>query len=261
MARQPSTAHRVLSLIIKPLIAALLVSLLFKSYFQSSPNPQKDAHPHISKALIVASTRSSNLTWLSSVPKHWTPYVYTADDPSAQLTVPVNKGNEAMVILTYILDHWEALPDVMFFHHDHAQAWHQAFTSVYELTHLNAASALKDGYLSPRCLGGCENVIELPGDVVPLAELNDKTERHVQIATVLHEFLRDDEGRRVKVPSKIASPCCAQFVVSRERVRARGRETWEGLREWLRRTEMSSVSSGRVLEYTWHLWFGMEPVL
>lgn len=63
------------------------------------------------------------------------------------------------------------------------------------------------------------------------------------------------------MPERIAAPCCAQFAVSREAVRRHGLEWWVRLRKWLIETELDNRSSGRVLEYTWHLWFGMEPVL
>jgi Protein of unknown function (DUF3431) len=158
-----------------------------------------------------------------------------------------------MVYLTYIIDNYDSLPDIVFFHHDHAQAWHQQFSSTYELAHFNPLSVLKHGYLSPRCLPGCENIIELSGDVAPLDDLKG-TPRHVQIASVLHEFLGEE------LPERIAAPCCAQFAVSREAIRGRSLETWKGLREWLVGTGLDSRSSGRVLEYTWHLWFGMEAV-
>ena len=96
--------------------------------------------------------------------------------------------------------------------------------------------------------------------MAPLDDLKGTT-RDVQISSVLHEFLRDREGKKMKVPQKIAAPCCAQFFVSREAILARPLETWVGLRKWLIETPLDSRSSGRVLEYTWHLWFGMEDVL
>ena len=39
----------------------------------------------------------------------------------------MNKGNEAMAYLTYIIDHYEALPGIMLFVHAHRdgfKAWH-----------------------------------------------------------------------------------------------------------------------------------------
>ncbi len=165
-----------------------------------------------------------------------------------------------MVYLTYIIDNYHTLPDVMFFHHDHERAWHQLFSSEYELTRLNLETVVRDGYVSPRCLPGCENVIELSGDVAPLSDLRGAG-RDVQISTVLAEFLRDEKGDRVPVPEKIAAPCCAQFAVSREAVLRRPLGMWRGLRKWLIETDLESRKAGRVLEWTWHLWFGMEPVL
>jgi Protein of unknown function (DUF3431) len=255
--------HRILHFSARPLLA-VVAFLLVLQYLTSSPSPHppkpKDTHPHLSKHLIVASTLSSNLTWLypSLRATHWTPHIYVTDDPHA-LTVPKNKGNEAMVYLTYIIDNYDTLPDVMFFHHDHHQAWHQMFSSSYELAHLNLETVLKQGYVSPRCLPGCENVIELPGNVAPMSDLRTAS-RDVLISTVLKEFLRNSEGRKEGVPEKIAAPCCAQFAVSREAVRRRSLMTWVDLREWLLETNVDSGKAGRVLEWTWHLWFGMEPV-
>lgn len=113
---------------------------------------------------------------------------------------------------------------------------------------------MEQGYVSPRCLPGCENVIELPGDVVPLEDLHlPGTSRDVLISTILREFYG-------QVPSKIAAPCCAQFAVSREAVKRRPKENWIAIRRWLERTELDGGLAGRVLEWTWHLWFGMESV-
>ncbi|TVY22193.1 hypothetical protein LHYA1_G008996 [Lachnellula hyalina] len=257
---KPGRTQRLLSFTLKPLLLALFVSLIFHwTSRPSSPSFKKpiNPHPHLSKALVIASTTSSNLTWLTPAlqSSHWTPHIYTTDSPSAELTVPVNKGNEAMVYLTYIIDNYDTLPDIIFFHHDHAQTWHQQFSSAYELAHLNPLSVQKHGYLSPRCLPGCENVIQLSGDVAPLHDLKGSP-RDVQISSVLREFWSEDG----ELPEKIAAPCCAQFAVTREAVRRRGVETWRALREWLVKTDLDSRSSGRVLEYTWHLWFGMEAV-
>jgi hypothetical protein len=255
--------QRLATFAIRPLLAAVVFTLALR-YFTSSSSPQpkkpKDTHPHLTKHLIIASTRSSNLTWLypSLRTTHWTPHIYVTDDPHA-LTVPKNKGNEAMVYLTYIIDNYHNLPDVMFFHHDHHQAWHQMFSSSYELAHLNPDTILKQGYVSPRCLPGCENVFELPGNVAPMSDLRTAS-IDVLISTLLSEFLRDENGNRVGLPEKIAAPCCAQFAVSREAVRRRGLETWVGLREWLLETGVEGRQAGRVLEWTWHLWFGMEAV-
>jgi Protein of unknown function (DUF3431) len=51
-------------------------------------------------------------------------HLNVVDDPSAELQVPKNKGHEAMVYpTTYIVDHHDILPDVIFAHPDRI-TWH-----------------------------------------------------------------------------------------------------------------------------------------
>jgi len=223
--------------------------------------PLENLPSHVNKALIIASQSSSNISWLPSAAAagNWSLHTYITDGGATSLqplTVPSNKGNEAMVYLTYIIDNYHSLPDIMFFHHHHESAWHQTYPSPTELEFLNPFTVLDQGYVSTRCLSGCENVIELSGETVPVNQLVGRS-RDVQIASVLKEFMYAHE----ELPKKIAAPCCAQFVVSRDAVLERELETWVGLRKWLMETRLDSQSSGRVLEYTWHIWFGMEDIL
>lgn len=53
--------------------------------------------------MVVASRSGDNVTWLedSRYLPAWKKNIYRVDDPTARLTVPVNKGREAMVYLTY----------------------------------------------------------------------------------------------------------------------------------------------------------------
>lgn len=69
----------------------------------SSPLTQNDD----SVEMVVASTTRENVTWLHDYLLQWTKNIYVVDDPKAALTVPKNKGREAMVFLTY-----EVLPDI-----------------------------------------------------------------------------------------------------------------------------------------------------
>jgi hypothetical protein len=52
--------------------------------------------------LVVASMTKENVTWLNNYLTHWKKSIYVVDDPKSALTVPVNKGREAMVFLTYV---------------------------------------------------------------------------------------------------------------------------------------------------------------
>lgn len=52
--------------------------------------------------LVVASLKSENTSWVHEYLPDWPASIYVVDDPDAPLTVPKNKGNEAMVYLTYV---------------------------------------------------------------------------------------------------------------------------------------------------------------
>ena len=51
--------------------------------------------------LVVASTRADNTSWLYQFLAGWPKSVYIVDDGTAGLSVPQNKGREAMPYLTY----------------------------------------------------------------------------------------------------------------------------------------------------------------
>lgn len=54
------------------------------------------------KELVVASMAKDDVRWLEEFFGDWKRNVYVVDDESASLTVPRNKGREAMPFLTYV---------------------------------------------------------------------------------------------------------------------------------------------------------------
>lgn len=283
-----------MSLLFYPMLLAILLTIFAKMLFTSRPraltplpgspkiNSMKAVQPPplplpesqtqsaaatpnaaISKALVVASTTKDDTAWLSQIPpaQNWTIHHYRVDAPlSSELSVPSAKGNEAVVYLTYIIDHYDALPDITFFHHAHLTAWHQKMSSLEEVRRLRPEYVLMAGYASTRCLSGCENIVPLAGgrrgDWSQFARLDRKT----HLVTLLDAFLEPAKGETA-VPAKLAAPCCAQFAVSRERIRARSRDWWVDLREWVVNTPLQSINSGRLMEHLWHVWFGMPAEL
>ncbi|OIW26882.1 hypothetical protein CONLIGDRAFT_683831 [Coniochaeta ligniaria NRRL 30616] len=245
--------------ILRPLSLAVLLTLVCRLLFSSSPfpTPKTTSLPPSpkppTKALVLASTSTlppSDTAWLSSIPPSWSIHLYNTDLPGV---VPIQKGNEAMPYLTYIIDHYASLPDIIFFHHSHATSWHQSLSSLDEVLLLRPQYIQKTGYASPRCLPGCENLIPIADYAVDF-DLFHRVGRDVQLASLFDEFVNRSAGERV--PERIAAPCCAQFVVTRERVLRRGREWWVRLREWLVATPLGDLESGRLLEWTWHFWMG-----
>lgn len=68
---------------------------------------------------MVASISREDTRWIQRHFPSLDALDYVVDDPQANLTTPKNKGNEAVAYLTYIIDHYETLPDVSIFVHAH----------------------------------------------------------------------------------------------------------------------------------------------
>jgi Protein of unknown function (DUF3431) len=79
--------------------------------------PLEDRHQDVE--LVVASTKKQDTSWYSKYFPDWKFNIYIVDDPAAPLTVPQNKGHEAMVYLTYALPSriWFNLPVIVFCGH------------------------------------------------------------------------------------------------------------------------------------------------
>jgi len=59
---------------------------------------------------------------------------------------------------------------------------------------------------------------------------------------------------------KKSAPRAAQFAVSREQVLQRPREDYIRFRQWVIDTDKDDATSGRVMEFLWHVIFGKEAV-
>lgn len=62
------------------------------------------------------------------------------------------------------------------------------------------------------------------------------------------------------LPPTIGVACCAQFAVTREKIRERPIQDYKRYRQWLSETPLDNYISGRILEYSWHIIFGQPPV-
>ena len=62
------------------------------------------------------------------------------------------------------------------------------------------------------------------------------------------------------MPEYVHAPCCAEFVVSAERVRKHSKQFYASLLDWLRHTSNDRFWAGRIFEYVWHIIFGEEPI-
>jgi hypothetical protein len=213
------------------------------------------------KALVLGHTtqeaQHNALDWLNTDLPGIDLYIYVANNRSAPLHPPRNKGHEAMIYTTFIIDHYDDLPDVMLFMHAHRRAWHNADVlgndAAQMIRRLNAERVVRNGYVNMRCqwYPGC------PDWMQPKSKEMDTTKKEQQLLARAWKELFPGAG---EVPDVLAQPCCSQFALSRERVLALPRERYVQLRQWLMTTRLSDSISGRVFEYLWQYIFTGENV-
>ncbi|KAA6414304.1 MAG: hypothetical protein FRX48_02667 [Lasallia pustulata] len=226
-------------------------SLGFSLGFDDDDDPF--SHPPLrtvsDKVIVIAKMEREDTDWVAENLPDWQHAIYTVDNPNATLHTPANKGHESMAYLTYIIEHYDALPTIMALIHPRRNgfwaAWHTdtpLHDNVDSLRKLRTDFVRRNGYANLRCNWN------------PGCKLEQRNNAHVT-PQIWRELFAGTEA-----PGEIGATCCAQFAVSRERVLRRGRGEYERYRRWVLDTELEDRASGRVMEYLWHVIFGMETV-
>ena len=175
------------------------------------------------------------------------------------LHTPKNKGKEGMAYLTYIIENYQSLPGIVAFIHSHRdgypKAWHtdnEHYSNPEALKSLNLGFIRQRGYANLRCnwIPGCPDEMQVH---------RKPYEAHRSAEHVLEASWRELFNNS-NVPEVIGVACCGQFAVSRHRILTHGHSYYVHLREWLLQTKLDDATSGRVLEYLWHIIFGAPPV-
>ncbi|KAF4210240.1 hypothetical protein CNMCM8980_004719 [Aspergillus fumigatiaffinis] len=217
-----------------------------------------DEEFHRDGVIVMGRLESEDVRWVMKELPDWQHAIYTVDDPNARLRVKKNKGREANVYLQYIIDHYHKLPATIIFLHSHRggiKGWHTEFpdhSNVRTVRMLNVDFVQRNGYANLRCgwFPGC------PDEVQPFREPRNE-ERHAEHAfpDAWHYFFNG-----TKVPEVVAVACCAQFAVSRKQILERPLSDYLRYHQWVMETPWDDDTSGRVMEYMWHIIFGKEPV-
>ena len=207
--------------------------------------------------LVVAQLKSEDTSWIHQELPGIRADVYVVDDPYAEHRVPANKGHEAMVYLTYIIDNYDALPSVSIFAHAHRITWHNNdlldSDMVKAIRRLNLGYVQEHGYMNLRCHAqpGCRDNLHLD------ATEKDANKPEVMVFREVWSQLHPDKP----LPKTLSAPCCAQFAVSRDRIRSISRRQFEIWRDWLIGSKLEDRISGRIWEYTWHYIFSGQADL
>ncbi|KAH0556769.1 hypothetical protein GP486_005441 [Trichoglossum hirsutum] len=231
----------------------VFISVLFLLFFFPIPNHNtpstSESERSPEKELVVASLKDEDTLWLSEFFPDWRTNIYVVNDPSAPLTVPKNKGREAIAYLTYIISRYDTLPDVAVFIHSLRYQWHNEdpmYDGVSVLRSLQLNHVKKRGYVSLRCTWALGCPAELH-PLKPTTNTDDRSQSEAVYASVFHVLFPN-----TPVPEVVGAHCSSQFAVSRERVRERPKSEYKRIRDWLLATELDDQISGRVLEYSWH---------
>ncbi len=203
----------------------------------------------------MARTSAEDVSWVYHELSGFNLSIYTVNDPNATLTIPANKGHEAMAYLQYIIKSYDNLPDTVLFFHPHRSTWHNNILldldSAKTISRLNPAHVIRQGYFNARCHHdpGCPDWIHIDRPEGEWDLVKKKEEQYFTSETWLDLHPSD------AIPRTLSQPCCAQFAVSRERIRARRREEYEHYQDWLLKTPLEDEISGRIMEYNWQYIF------
>lgn len=94
--------HRLLACILLGLSLTLLLYHSVVIRYRCELRPHVLRSRYRDKELVFAATSSSNMDWVAEELGSWPANIYRSDDKEAPLTVPENKGNEAMAYLTFV---------------------------------------------------------------------------------------------------------------------------------------------------------------
>jgi hypothetical protein len=199
--------------------------------------------------IIVVSHYNEDLDWLDLFIGERIPHiVYTRSaDPLTRHNIKINKGREAVAYLQYIVDNYSNLPSLIAFVHGHRTSWHQKNPSDIVVA-LRALRWNKYNY-------------------TPLTSSNFMTEVTFRINTqdqqtkVNHELWRDVLQKELGPPpaNGTRAHCCASFVVKKEAVLAHPKIFYSNIIDYIVASPYSDQSTGRTLEFTWHIIFGDPP--
>lgn len=234
-----------------------------------SPPPERPPYG----AVVAAAQNDTDLSWMVSLEQKcvvaskcaivgcmgptadvcsWTMYPYNVDNPDnadRRLRLPMAKGHEAMVYLTYIIDNYDSLPWCTVFVHGHRDAWHQEDSIDRLLSNLNRTTLAEAGYVNLRCdwYPSCPAEIRpIEHDAIVWGPGVLRKESEAAIAGNWDQLFPGE-----KLPPTIASPCCAQFAVTQQTIRQWSLSDYKRMRDWLINTLLVDDVSGRVFEKLW----------
>jgi hypothetical protein len=187
--------------------------------------------------------------------------IYVADDPNSP--IPMNKGDEAMVYLSYLIDNYDALPDLMVFMHAGRTSWHNNailhFKSEPMVRRLRRSFVRDQGFVNLLCDESfrCANLFKATDQGYPAYILTRERHGKGSLESQYDKFQEvwDAIFPSQPIPLSLGCPDGAQFALTRQTARGVPLDRLKALRQWIIDTQLKSFQAGGVFERTWHMIF------
>ncbi len=240
------------------------ISRTQESLDSADSSPSSRFHPGVpkplgstySRVMVIPRLKSDNISWVLDELPDINTAVYIANDPLAALHPPKNKGHEVMIYLSYIINHYNTLPDIIVFMHAHRWTHHNnallAYDAAEMVRRLNSDYITREGYVNMRCnwSPGCPEWLH-SGNA---RESLEKQEEFLLSRSWSELFPSDP------LPAALGQACCAQFALSKERILSIPLSRFIFYRDWITRTPLSDYISGRIWEYSWQFLFTGQSI-
>lgn len=203
---------------------------------------KRDVKEHL---VVVTSHYREDIEWLKKSGVQLV--VCSKVEDSKECPRQANRGREATSYLQYIITNYDNLPDHVAFVHGHENAWHQGF-KITLLEVIKCAKIEEYGFIS----------------------LNNKyiddrimsNNRMIFLKSIWDDLFKPYLKR--EAPNYIYQDCCAQFIVSKERLRSIPKEAYEKWYEYIMKDEIyddGGYELAIIFEFIWPIIFGDPDVL
>lgn len=224
------------------------------------------SYDNLRRSIIFSYSETYDFSWLDKYrSQNIEINAYNIYNISANATrvigIPMNKGREAMVYLTYIIDNYENLSDGNLFVHGHLESWHQKSKLNGLIEHLkwdhdsyaNLRCSLRENkHDSPKLLKKCIKFV--PNHIPNVSCQNLTSLSYSCYFDQIWENVMRKHGFG-ELPSIVITQCCAQFFVSKRTILRNNKKLYIDLRQEIMNENTDSYNIGMSFEFMWHIIF------
>jgi hypothetical protein len=167
-----------------------------------------------------------------------------------------DKGRVANAYLTWIVENYHDLPETLLFIPPRDSLEETPLDIRGVASTLQIPFIQTSGFVNLRCPSQKSRTTCNDHVLEPFAPTNEFRTLETNITQTWAGLF----GKGTKIPLQIATVLGAEFAVSRAQVQMRSVEEYLKYWAWLNRTIMDDDSAGLVMEYLWHVVFGMNAI-